>query len=435
MKKFNVGDKVRIINGGWKREIAEWMHRFPQPDDAYQFTNGEWYYGRRLELVEAVDKTRSDHLDDLAEMDSVELAQFSTSLPEAQFVAFAAAVDGDGNGAAYEDIPIKMFVNVKHNGSVGDCWHDATSVSPTKHWEYNKYILNTPAAMLAAGYVPADQVVSVKALVWEMIDELEFLATPSSVAASKLFDMAKYGYTLVSDLEFAVCPFGVFVRRYDGHYYRMEFVSTGHISNLYQFGVDPYTPHTTSDDAKATAQSLYDSWALSANTTQPATPYQSRVHDWIIACFGAEVGADQTERNHRFLEESLELVQSLGCTQSEAHQLVDYVFGREVGEPAQEVGGVMNTLAALCTAADLDMVDCGEIELTRVWTKVEKIRAKQAAKPKHSPLPQHATQPADEVRNAALQEAADKVRNLWAFRTCEEVATAIEALMTKEIDG
>jgi len=30
----------------------------------------------------------------------------------------------------------------------------------------------------------------------------------------------------------------------------------------------------------------------------------------------------------------------------------------------------------------------GETELARVWTKVEKIRAKQAAKPKHSPLPQ-----------------------------------------------
>ena len=39
------------------------------------------------------------------------------------------------------------------------------------------------------------------------------------------------------------------------------------------------------------------------------------------------------------------------------------------------------------------------------------------------------------IRNAALQEAADKVRDLWAFRTCEEVATAIAALMAKETDG
>jgi len=115
--------------------------------------------------------------------------------------------------------------------------------------------------------------------------------------------------------------------------------------------------------------------------------FQPRVHEWIIACFGAEIGADKVERNHRFLEEALEAVQSLGCTASEAHQLVDYVYGRPVGDPRQEVGGVLNTLAALCTAAGIDMVECGEAELRRVWTKVEQIRAKQAAKPKHSPLP------------------------------------------------
>lgn len=117
--------------------------------------------------------------------------------------------------------------------------------------------------------------------------------------------------------------------------------------------------------------------------------FQSRVYPWLIACFGEEISNDRMERNHRFLEESLELVQSTGCTQSEAHQLVDYVYGRPTGEPYQEVGGVMVTLAALCLANGLDMHANGEIELERIWTKVEKIRAKQAAKPKHSPLPEH----------------------------------------------
>jgi hypothetical protein len=116
--------------------------------------------------------------------------------------------------------------------------------------------------------------------------------------------------------------------------------------------------------------------------------YQQRVHDWILACFGEGIGADRIERNHRFLEEALETVQAGGCTRSEAHQLVDYVFDRPAGELWQEVGGVMNTLAAFCTAHGLDMAECGERELARVWTKVEAIRAKQAAKPKHSPLPQ-----------------------------------------------
>lgn len=118
-----------------------------------------------------------------------------------------------------------------------------------------------------------------------------------------------------------------------------------------------------------------------------AEPFQARVQPWLMACFGEVIAGDREERNHRFLEEALELVQSTGCTVHEAHQLVDYVFGRAVGEPHQEVGGVMVTLAALCWANDLDMHQCGETELSRIWTKIEAIRAKQAAKPKHSPLP------------------------------------------------
>lgn len=117
-------------------------------------------------------------------------------------------------------------------------------------------------------------------------------------------------------------------------------------------------------------------------------PFQGRVKPWMMACFGEEISNDRMERNHRFLEESIELVQACGCTQSEAHQLVDYVFGRDQGDINQEVGGVMVTLAALCLANGYDMHAAGETELIRIWSLVEKIRAKQAAKPKHSPLPE-----------------------------------------------
>lgn len=120
-----------------------------------------------------------------------------------------------------------------------------------------------------------------------------------------------------------------------------------------------------------------------------ANSFQVNVADWMLACFGEKISQDVIERNHRFLEESLELVQSLGCTSSEAHQLVDYVFNRPVGDPFQEVGGVMVTLAALCLAQKMDMNWCGRTELERVWTMVEVIRTKQASKPRHSPLPQH----------------------------------------------
>ncbi|MFN3732209.1 hypothetical protein [Comamonas testosteroni] len=140
--------------------------------------------------------------------------------------------------------------------------------------------------------------------------------------------------------------------------------------------------------------------ALRSDPAAYSQKFQQRVQPWMMACFGPEISADRIERNHRFLEESLELVQSCGCTASEAHQLVDYVFGRPVGEPAQETGGVMVTLAALCLASGLDMHACGETELARIWTKVEAIRTKQAAKPKHSPLPMHVPQAQADARDA-----------------------------------
>ena len=124
---------------------------------------------------------------------------------------------------------------------------------------------------------------------------------------------------------------------------------------------------------------------LSLKLVRPS--YQDRVQNWAVRCFGPTSSSDVQERAHRFLEEALELVQALGCTQDEAEMLVDYVFGRPVGEPAQEVGGVMVTMAALCAANGLDMVQAGETELTRIEGKVEAIRAKHRSKPLASPLP------------------------------------------------
>ncbi|WP_230939595.1 hypothetical protein [Burkholderia vietnamiensis] len=133
---------------------------------------------------------------------------------------------------------------------------------------------------------------------------------------------------------------------------------------------------------------MFAGWqARAASANEPGTMFQARVQPWMLACFGAEIAADRAERNHRFFEEAGELVQACGMTREEAHALVDYTWSRPVGEPTQEVGGVMVTLAALCLAKGLDMHAAGETELARVWTKVEQIRAKQAAKPKHSPLP------------------------------------------------
>lgn len=116
---------------------------------------------------------------------------------------------------------------------------------------------------------------------------------------------------------------------------------------------------------------------------------QRRVGLWIVNTFGEAVALDPIERNYRFLEEALELVQSRGMTKAEAHALVDYVFDRDQGDVNQEVGGVMITLAALCHVAKIHMDAEGDREFARINRPevIEKIRRKQATKKRYSPLP------------------------------------------------
>ncbi len=119
-----------------------------------------------------------------------------------------------------------------------------------------------------------------------------------------------------------------------------------------------------------------------------ADSFQDRVDQWMDVCFGDEIKADRLERCDRFIEEALEFVQAAGFSADRAHALVDYTFGRPQGEINQEVGGVMVTLAAMCNTLGVDIEVAAETELVRVWTKVDAIRAKQAAKPTGSALPQ-----------------------------------------------
>ena len=93
---------------------------------------------------------------------------------------------------------------------------------------------------------------------------------------------------------------------------------------------------------------------------------------------------DWAERIRRFLEEGRELAQSLGCPHEVVGQIVDYVHARPAGEPGQEIGGVMMTLAALCSARGFDMAGEGWAELARIDRPevIAAIRANHAGKPR-----------------------------------------------------
>lgn len=156
-------------------------------------------------------------------------------------------------------------------------------------------------------------------------------------------------------------------------------------------------------------------------TSEAAEPvaFQQRVAPWMDACFGPEISGDRLERGDRFLEEALELLQSGNYPRERIAALTDYVFDRPQGEINQEVGGVMVTLAAYCLAFGLDMHAAGETELARIWTKVEKIRAKQAAKPTGSALPVAAPHPSpvsEEVTDEDVLKAAMAIKRVFYQR-------------------
>lgn len=112
--------------------------------------------------------------------------------------------------------------------------------------------------------------------------------------------------------------------------------------------------------------------------------FQEKIADWMRQCFGEII---PEERNHRFLEESLELVQSVGVSKEDVLKLVDYVYSRPQGQPTQEVGGVMVTLAGLCEAHRINLTEAMKLAVDECWMKFDRIRAKRATKPAFGPLP------------------------------------------------
>lgn len=109
--------------------------------------------------------------------------------------------------------------------------------------------------------------------------------------------------------------------------------------------------------------------------------YQDRAVLWGDACLGNIIVADHSERTCRFFEEASELAQACGLSRKDAHSFVDYVYDRPTGERRQELGGVVLTLSLLASAFGDNIIESGETELARVWTKFDTIRTKQARKP------------------------------------------------------
>lgn len=143
--------------------------------------------------------------------------------------------------------------------------------------------------------------------------------------------------------------------------------------------------------------------------------YQQQVVEWGDSTFDAgftvpaSVGVKE-ERNHRLLEEVLELVQACGCTKSEAQQIVNYVFDeKQPGQVAQEVGGVLTCLALLCQVYNISMASAADDELRAIQANAAKIRAKRNQKPVFVPKEETIYPNAKEV-NFIFEYCANRAR-------------------------
>ena len=109
--------------------------------------------------------------------------------------------------------------------------------------------------------------------------------------------------------------------------------------------------------------------------------FQDKIRKFIVDTFGVLLADDTQERCHRFAEESIELLQACGYTKEQMYIMLDYVYEREPGKRQQEVGGVMTTLAGLCSAYNIDMIKQAGREATRAFKMADKIKVKHSNKP------------------------------------------------------
>jgi hypothetical protein len=109
---------------------------------------------------------------------------------------------------------------------------------------------------------------------------------------------------------------------------------------------------------------------------------------WQLICFkltrgvwGDELAFNRHERGTRLGEEALETMQTLGITVDETHRLVDYVYGRPVGRPDQELAGTVRCLLALAQALGLDLETLLAAEVERLThADHDKLRKKNEEK-------------------------------------------------------
>lgn len=121
-------------------------------------------------------------------------------------------------------------------------------------------------------------------------------------------------------------------------------------------------------------------------TIQPQDPsmalIQYRVNGWLRACVGDEVTNDLTERNNRFAEEAIELLQACGYSYAQLVAMADHVYAKEAEtDIAKEAADVLICLAPLATARNIELGEAVSGRIDENWDRINLIREKNRNKP------------------------------------------------------
>lgn len=161
---------------------------------------------------------------------------------------------------------------------------------------------------------------------------------------------------------------------------------------------------------------------------------QQTVIEWGERCFGADHMQDKIVRAARFFEEAAELVQSIGLPRDHALRAFYHVYSRCAGDPAQEAGGVANTLMALCGALDLSFDECQQAEIARCLAK----------DPKHFAERNEAKLREVDALSAPIPSPDGAADDAWAGKMYRaflnhvdknEVSELVEGFMRSIVDG
>lgn len=104
-------------------------------------------------------------------------------------------------------------------------------------------------------------------------------------------------------------------------------------------------------------------------------------YHWGMATFGPNVMGDKREQVIRFLEEAMELAQSLGLDVEDTLRIAQFVFQRKPGKPRKEIGDVAIMLSYLSRLEGTTIEDAHRQQLSEVIGRSNIIREKRKNKP------------------------------------------------------